>query len=158
MRVLALDLGFTVGWACGDEGEIPRCGSDRPIGDDLGSFNCSFIDWLARKLTSEEPNEIVIEGGSPIQAFKDPNYALKMANMLGLTLMLAKRRNFRTPALHHVMTVRAFVVGHGHAKDPMIMRAMVELGCRPKDSHSADAAAVWFYHHKRRWRPARAAA
>lgn len=158
MRVLTLDLGLSVGWACGEEEKIPSCGSTRVVGDDLGSFNCSFMDWLARKLTEVEPSEIAIEGGSPIQVFKNAEYALKMANMLGLTLMLAKRRKYPTPKLHHVNTVRAFVVGTGHAKDPLIMRAMVELGCLPKDSHAADAAAVWFFHHGRKWRPARAAA
>lgn len=157
MRVLALDLGLTIGWASGFDDGIPRSGSTKPVGDDLGAFCCSYVDWLARLLSAEEPNEIAIEGGTPVQTIKSPDIALKMANMLGLTLMLARRRNYPTPKLHHVGTVRKFVVGSGHAKDPEIMRAVVELGCRPIDGHAADACAVWFHHNGRKWRPARAA-
>lgn len=158
MRVLALDLGFTVGWACGLDTDIPHCGSAKPVGADLGEFCCSYADWFARMLSAEEPNEIVIEGGTPIQTIKSPDIALKMANMLGLTVMIARRRNFPKPTLLHVGTIRKFVVGSGHARDPEIMRAVVELGCRPTDEHAADACAVWMYKAGRKWRPARVAA
>lgn len=158
MRVLALDLGINIGWASGDDqATAPRCGFDRPKGADLGAFCCSYADWLARLLTAEEPAELAVEGGTPVQTIKSPDIAEKMVGVLAVTSMLAYRR--RIPMkLTNVMTIRKAVVGTGRADDALIMRAMVELGCTPTSSHAADACAAWFHRVGRRWKSKSSAA
>ena len=153
MRVLALDLGLTVGWACGEDDAIPRCGSVKPKGQHLGELAASYGDWFARMLSAEQPNEIALEGGTPVQTIKSPDIAEKMLGVLTMTRVIAFRRNIPC-VLTNVLTIRKFVVGTGRADDRQIMRAVVELGCRPTDSHAADACAAWMHRVGRKWRAA----
>lgn len=159
MRIAALDLGARyIGWAVGEDDQIPNCGTVEPENrDNQAAFACSYFDWWARFLTAEQPAEVAVEGGTPIMTIKQPDIAERMMAVLTATRVLCYRRNIPL-RLTNVGTIRKAVVGTGRADDALIMQAMVEMGCRPRDSHAADACAAWMHRAGRKWRPARAAA
>lgn len=159
MRIAALDLGATfIGWACGEDDGLPRCGTIIPANkDDHGAFACSYADWWAKFLTAEQPAEVAVEGGTPIMTIKSPDIAERMMAVLTVTRMICHRRNIPL-RLTNVSTIRKAVVGTGRADDALIMRAMVEMGCRPANAHEADGCCAWMHRVGRKWRPARAAA
>lgn len=90
MRILALDVATSTGWALGAPGRPARHGiyTIQSRGERLGAYLSDYSFWLARKIVEGEPDRLVFEAPI-ITADTSLMMARKLYGLAGLTEMVA---------------------------------------------------------------------
>jgi Holliday junction resolvasome RuvABC endonuclease subunit len=154
MNVLALDLATSTGWARGDIGAVPQCGSVQfaAKGSSQLAICGRALEWAIATLVEPLPDVVAIEGLLPPGALKkrsNEQHEL-LAHLHGVILGVCFLRGLYKVNKYPLAKIRAhfvnMVVGRkGEAKQ------MVQAKCRSlgwlatDDDDAADALAVWSY-------------
>ena len=150
MKLLALDLATTTGWAFGEPGGRPSSGSERlaRAGSSVEVIGGALLKWSFNFIQAQQPDAIVWE--APLKLPHDtvdhleinlglPAIVGAVGNRLGVTM-------FRKAS---VQQVRLFFIGTANAKrdqaKELTMRRCRHFGFTPVDDNEADALAVWHY-------------
>lgn len=142
-KILALDLGTAVGWACGAPDGEPTYGTKilPSTGEDIGRFAEAFNEWLIDMLTLEEPGLVVFEApvltGRTSLAAARKLYGLAWHTEFGCRLRQVQCLE------HHLQSVKKFFAGNGRAEKQDMMAAARRLGWEPKSFDAADALGLW---------------
>lgn len=163
MRVLALDLATSTGWAAGDYGEKVfsgtfRCGGP---GAELGPFLAAFESRLKRLCDEFEPTHVFYEApilvgggkakivrGKLVQNQRQTSLATarKLYSLAGMTELECTKR--MTPCTSvAASTVRKAICAKGWSGDAKkaVGQAIRWRGWEPKTSDEADAQAILIY-------------
>lgn len=142
-KILALDLGTSLGWACGAPDGEPRYGTKvlPSTGEDIGRFAYAYNEWLLDMLTLESPGLVVFE--APVLTGKTSlATARKLYGLAWHTEFLCSIRQVRCME-HHLQSVKKFFSGNGRAEKPEMMAAARRQGWDPKSYDAADALGLW---------------
>lgn len=116
MRILALDLATSTGWACGSPGGTPiTFGTVKmpSTGPDIGRFVQVFRDWVNLAIDEMEPTEIVYE--SPIMpATANLATTRKLYSLGGVLELVARDRGIEISE-EHMQEVRVYFLGISRA-------------------------------------------
>lgn len=153
-RVFALDLATTTGWAVGEPGSAPRCGSHRLAkeGATNGALFLALAKWLGDFCTIEQPRALMIE--APMNARTQVSIgsteatAHRLIGLVGIAEMVAEARGIWTVRTANVQDVRKHFVGQARFKAKLDGKRAVAERCRlmgwsVPDLDAADAAALW---------------
>lgn len=155
MKILALDLSTTTGWACGEPGANPTHGTLRlPKTDkDIGAYAVAFTNLLGPLLDEHEPDRVCFE--SPIKPVVTSIYALRKTTGLAYhTEFICKIRGI--PCSETPMQTARSTLGCTWPKRGLtrkqrrdhwkaeVMRLCRAMGWEPRDDNEADALCVWY--------------
>lgn len=158
MRVLALDISTSVGWALfAGEKRVPRLGTWRAPPAQVGDYakRCvAFETWLNDFTCLDKPDVLAFE--SPIFVKWSSDLATNehtIRTLIGLATvaeMVAWRLKVRALEVHS-QTAKKRLTGNGRAKGDDMIVAAVKLGFVVANDHEADAIAVGLcaYDHVR---------
>lgn len=150
MRVLALDIATTTGFAVDGDGAAPRTGTFRVRGggNALGPAGFSFGQWLHNSIQAFEVEAVAFE--APLMGGKGVVMNANTSRLLiGLAFMVetvahgSRMQCFEAT----VQQVRKHFLGHGRPSNPKqatIVRCR-QFGWQVRDHNAADAAALWAY-------------
>jgi hypothetical protein len=153
MRILALDLASTAGFAIGEAGEIPRSGSvrlKRPgDGPEVAAFN--LRQFLREQIfTLDRPELVVVEAFIHPAGQKSGDAAILSIGLYFVAAAESKARDCRFEKAQP-STVRKHFIGVGRTGDrsttkrAVVLRAQ-QIGYMPRDcgdNDRADACAVF---------------
>ena len=143
MRVLALDIATSVGWAVGQDdthGTIERVDHGTldlsGFAHDFGQMSACFSLWVADMLTEHAPKLVAMER----IGFAGPNN-YRLCGLLWDAHRVCSIRGVKrieyTP-----QQVKKRATGSHKAKKPEVVAAMRQCGFRPDNDHEADAIAL----------------
>lgn len=142
-KILALDLGTSLGWACGSPEGEPRYGTKvlPSTGEDIGRFAYAYNEWLLDMITLESPALVVFE--APVLTGKTSlATARKLYGLAWHTEFACSLRQIRCME-HHLQSVKKFFAGNGRAEKPEMIAAAHRHGWDPKTHDAADALGLW---------------
>lgn len=160
MRVLALDLSSSTGWACGSDAGTPVSHGVIKMpktGEDIGRYLRAFRDWLGHAIEDLAPTEIVFE--APILRGENGIAALrKLYSLSGLTELVSldyglpvREANLTQIRNHFIGVCRAPADIKSRDRRRQWLKAKVvakarELGFRVAGDDDADAIALLDYY------------
>jgi Holliday junction resolvasome RuvABC endonuclease subunit len=142
MRLLALDLGTTTGWAVASQGNLCESGVESfiaPKGAAVGWRWIRFNDWLTLMIRRWQPTLIVWE--APILAHKSAASARVAFALSTRVEEMAARNKIKIAAAHNV-TVKKFITGRGDVKKEAVTELMRRHYGARVSADEADALAV----------------
>lgn len=156
VRVLALDLGTTTGWAVdrprgGDEPlsgavkfRFPKDEEDEP---DLGAGYAQFYEWLGDAIKLHAVDLVCWEAPVPVgynNAGKRTfhNATLRLYGMAAITELVAKQSGCDR-AQAHLQTVRAYFTGNGRSQKHDVLAECSRRGWVAGNHNQGDALALW---------------
>jgi Holliday junction resolvasome RuvABC endonuclease subunit len=151
MKILALDLATTTGWALGTPESPPMLGSFRcpKVFDDdtLGQRWAKFALWLDDMITVHKPDLVGFEaplvfGGA--KGSSRPTNIDTIRFLIGLATiaeLVAVQLSTEVEDAH-IQQVRAHFCGSGRAKKPDVQAMCFRRGLKPADDNQADAIAI----------------
>jgi len=149
--VLGLDLATTTGWARGEVGGIPRCGS-QTFGTTGASSNAVFghaLKFFSAMLGTEpKPDLIVVEQMLPPDAMRGAtNKATRdrLAGLHGILRGVAFCRGLYEVHEVSVLAVRRHFLGFQNAKKHDVFDRCRKMGWSVSNTDEADAAALWHF-------------
>ncbi len=141
MKILALDLGATTGWAFGCPGKPTRYGVEEFTGTRTERLG-AFLSWLTLQLGMEiyrDLDVVVYE-----RPFARGAAAIRsLWGMAGVVEAVSQEHGVAVVDAE-VQTVKKFVA-KGHAAKHAVIAAMRRRGYEPEGEHDADALAVLTY-------------
>jgi hypothetical protein len=157
-KILALDVGVNLGWACGqsDGGNRLNCGHFRlgPSGSAHQHYAKACITFLTDLLDLERPDEVWYEFSQGVIAGKQGAgrtsidviliHAGIRFTILGLTGMYDIACVESSPQAHVKSFLRGAKVPKGDAKK-LVKRECFIRGIQVPNDHAADAVSLW--HH-----------
>lgn len=152
-RILALDLGWKMGFCEGEIAGTPVSGSIKLGGNqaDIVDRCVALEDWLADRL-SFRPDVLAIEAPIPLAAMKQNSEAVVMATLgMSLVAKVQARRSGMAESrvqLFNVQDVRRHFIGVRSLKTPDDGKRAAALQCAAigwevNDFDAADAVALW---------------
>ncbi|MDR3534000.1 MAG: hypothetical protein P4L90_25970 [Rhodopila sp.] len=150
--VLALDIASVSGWAVGPIGVPPLLGSVKLIGKGVedGAIGAAFIDFVTDHIELFHPHVVAYEAALPYGQHKGAKAGMLAFGLIMLLKVVCWRRGLScVPG--NVSTVRAQVLGNGHAQKSDVVAWVQEQGWRlpevfgAPDEDAADAAALWAF-------------
>jgi len=144
VKILALDLATTIGWAFWAPGRVPVHGTRTLPSCDVGPFLDKFERFLSDKITDHSPDLAVIE--YPAMPFGKSSVAgcIKLYSLYGLAEQICWRRDVKTLAPRRQEAVKHFAgigLRHPTVKAAIIARCS-DLGMKTSDDNDADALAL----------------
>jgi len=156
VRLLALDIASTTGWAT-DGPDDPK-GRPRPIGGHFragtvdGNYGDAYVDFgdrLNELLSVHQPDAVAFE--APLPVAMGSNFggikasAATIRKLLGLTAICEEKVTRRGIKLYecNVQDVRGHFCNNRLAKKDEVMRTCRILGWAPTDDNVGDAMALW---------------
>ena len=150
MRILALDLATTTGWALGEDHQAPAHGrfSLPSCGENYGVFAAEFWRWLAGRLVRHEPRLVAYE--KPIHLPTDKLHTVRrLYSLATVTEMVCVAKGVQVVS-YGLDEIRTNFVGPLHRKRfpgrDNIKRAVIAecraRGWNPNDDNDADALAL----------------
>ena len=154
MNILALDLATSAGWARGDVGAVPQCGSVQfaSKGASQPAICGAALDWAIETIRAPLPDVVAIEGLLPPGALKKRSTEQHelLAHLHGVILGVCFQRGVYKVHRHPLSKIRSHFIGQavcakGEAKRE-VQRKCKTLGWLERDDDdAADACAVWSY-------------
>jgi len=148
MKILALDLGTTTGYACGswDGADLSRDSGTITFvpkrGDSPGMKLIMFNGWVKRKIYDENPDLVVYE-----MPHHRGGYATALLNQfVGFVVLWCIEKGVNYHAVHSG-TLKKWACGHGRAsKEDMVAEAgKLFSGLKILDDDHADALLLYAY-------------
>jgi Holliday junction resolvasome RuvABC endonuclease subunit len=153
-NVLALDIATITGWARGDVGAVPACGSVRfsTKGASQVAICGRALEWAIEVLRDPLPDVVVIEDLLPPGALKQRSneHHELLAHLHGVIMGVCFVRGIYQVHKHSLASIRShFIGGTIFAKGEV--KFVVQRKCRSlgwlesADDDAADACALWSY-------------
>jgi Holliday junction resolvasome RuvABC endonuclease subunit len=139
MRVLALDIALSTGWAAGDgtkEGTTYGTHLFAGMNTDLGRLSHFFAQWVADKITEWEPDLLAIERGF----FRGPA-SYQLSGMIWDAHRVAYIRG--VPRVEYTpLAIKKFITGTAKADKDAVFDAVWAHAFPVRTDHEADALAL----------------
>ena len=132
MKILALDLGATMGWAYGCPGKPTRFGVEVFEGTRTERLG-SFLSWLSLRLGMETYRDL------DVVVYRRP----AASDMAGVIEAKCQKHGVGTVAADAQIVKR--YVAKGHAAKGAVVAAIRRRGYKPECQHDANALAVLTY-------------
>lgn len=141
IRVLVFDLAKKTGWATGEAGKPPRCGSEvlarDTVGDDMGALYSRMRQFMGDMVSTVQPTNIGFEAALNMPG-KSQNTATMLFGLCAHVEQLA--HELRRPVLKmDVQEVRGYVVGDRRCGKPGAMAHCTAQGWPYPCDNAADA-------------------
>lgn len=142
MRILALDLARSTGWAVGDQKTIIS-GTRRFNEADFGDLAVNYKLWLEGLIDEHKPDLVAYE--SPV--VKHPHAAKILVGLSWLVIIVCKEHNIPYLSVPNT-SVKKFFCGKIYGKTTKPYPGIVEArrrGFDPQTTDEADAIAILLY-------------
>lgn len=152
MRIAALDLATTSGWAFADGAGEPVYGSQRmgPRGGSLGDCFLAFDRWVNARIEEWRPEVIVFE--APLLVSRGSVMVVqRLMGLAAIAELIALKRGVRIYRAEGSTVTKAFTgrgarfAGGSAEKKRLVIETCKRYGWNPKDDNAADALAVLQY-------------
>ena len=146
MRILALDIATTTGWAFGEPNTEPEWGSASFRGGSLGARISRFEDWIDQMIGGLAPHYVVIEKPLMVRYIPNLDTSRLLLGFTGVVEKLCYRRDVRVCEAHNAEWKKAFI-GHASRKGRSIKADCIakcaQHGWHVDDDNEADALGIW---------------
>lgn len=151
MKVLALDIASSVGFAVGEAGRAPIWGTHRlpkPFdANDFGQRFVAFDQWLSDMIAAHQPSIVAFEEPIAPRGVNMVSNWTTIRFLIGLVSIaeLAAHRAGCDTCEANVSTVKKHWGGSGRADKSDMIAACARMGWRVATDHEADAIGLWDY-------------
>jgi len=150
--ILALDLATTTGWARGEPGSVPTCGTAHFAGPNGASINAIFanaLSFFSVFLKQEpRPTSLILEAMLPPEAMKGETSRRTrdlLAGLHGIVRAAAHSRGIYEISDVSVLVVRKHFCGSARATKGDVFERCRVMGFNVRDHNQSDACATWHF-------------
>lgn len=153
--ILALDVATTTGWARGEIGAVPVCGSitfkgrGESFSDDVFM---AALEWTHDLIADKPPDILILEKMLPPDAMKTRTSRAvrdRLAGLHGVIRAVARRQGVGEISEASVGDVRAHFLGERSLRRPdakrVVMARCAALGWAACNDNEGDALALWSF-------------